>query len=90
MAQAWYQLLFHDHPLLASKDPSAYSRPETKERPKVFCRLCWNASMAAMAAEDNRAIQEGRHQAPWSTAEITDICKLYLFFYSNKYFNKII
>ena len=74
----WIRELFHDHPLLSTRDVRAYSKPDTKERPKVYCKQCWDRHIAAEMAADEAEIQEGRRIQPRDLAEIQDIRMLCL------------
>jgi len=57
----WWREFFYDHPLLVQKDAQAYSNA-LKAKPKVFCKQCWTAMVAAENVWDQTDVLEGGNE----------------------------
>ncbi|KAH9024118.1 hypothetical protein EDB84DRAFT_1440775 [Lactarius hengduanensis] len=61
----WVRDLFKDHPKLAQKAPEAFSGTrETRDKPKVACKVCLTRLVNAALEQDQREIEAGTRESP--------------------------
>ena len=75
--RSWWRAHYHDHPKLLAKSPEAYTNPISKEKPKLFCKRCWEAQLAQEQEKDEKDIIEGRRMVPQDISVIETDCKPY-------------
>ena len=70
----WYRDHFHDHPLLASKNPVA----SVTGKPKLYCKECFSYHLTTLQANDQKEVDAGSRPYVRTFIELENYCKLHL------------
>lgn len=58
-ARKWWRSYFHDHPLLRSKDATAYTGIGGSARAKVYCKRCFEDDIIRTQVEEREQVRQG-------------------------------
>jgi len=71
--RSWVRDFFKDHPKLAQKSPEAYSGTRgTRDKPKVFCKLCLAHNANAVLDQDAKEVEADT----WEAARTPEMIEL--------------